>query len=235
MPEQPNIKQDNGNRKGVDRRMVLGAGAVAAAAVGGGLVGAKTSSAATATAPVTAEGPLDKNLNTAPHLFKLTRSEKDAYRGGYLQGANEDTFPILQGQRGSVYFVRLEVGGFREPHWHPTAWELNFVVSGTAKWTILGTHSDGAYRNSVFQAEQGDLVFAPQGHLHYFENARTDMPLEVLVVFNTSAKEPDDDIGVVATLSALPRNVLAAAFGVPESVFAALPTKLEPIVIGQHG
>ncbi|WP_225724778.1 MULTISPECIES: cupin domain-containing protein [unclassified Nocardia] len=177
------------------------------------------------------DGAIDTNLNRAAHLFKLTASERNSFDGGYLQGANEENFPVLRGQKGSVYFVRLEVGGIREPHWHPTAWELNYVISGRAKWTILGTHPDGDYRNDVFEAEQGDLVFAPQGFLHYFENASADAPLDVLVVFNTSAKEPSDDIGIVATVNALPREVLAASFGVPVEAFAQVPTEIKPVGI----
>ncbi|QIS15024.1 cupin domain-containing protein [Nocardia arthritidis] len=79
--------------------------------------------------------------------------------------------------------------------------------------------------------EQGDLVFAPQGFLHYFENASADAPLDVLVVFNTSAKEPSDDIGIVATVNALPREVLAASFGVPMAAFAQVPTEIKPVGI----
>ncbi|MBF6329548.1 cupin domain-containing protein [Nocardia transvalensis] len=232
MPEDSTEHQD-GHGKGIDRRLVLGGGAaVAAAAVGGGLIGAKAGSAEPA--PMPSEGDMETHLDQSSHLFKLTAAQKSTYDGGYLQGANENTFPILRGQRGAVYFVRLEVGGFREPHWHPTAWELNFVISGKSKWTILGTHPDGRYHTTTFEAEQGDLVFAPQGHLHYFENARSDAPLDVLVIFNSSAGEPYDDIGIVASLNAMPRDVLAAAFGVPESTFAPIPAEIEPIVIGRR-
>ncbi len=56
---------------------------------------------------------------------------------------------MLKDQEGSVYFVHPEVGGMREPHWHPTVWELNYVISGRARWTVMGTHPDGTYRNDV--------------------------------------------------------------------------------------
>lgn len=232
MSDESNVKRDSGNQAGVDRRLLLGGGVVAvgAAALGGGLVGAAAASPAD-TAAIAGEGALDTNLNEQSHLFKLSAAERMNFDGGYLQGANEDNFPVLRGQKGSVYFVHLEVGGLREPHWHPTAWELNFIISGTAKWTILGTHPDGTYRNDVFEAQQGDLVFAPQGYFHYFENASADRPLDVLVIFNTSAKEPNDDIGIVATLNSLPREVLAASFGVPVSAFAGVPTEIKPVVI----
>ncbi|WP_225731171.1 MULTISPECIES: cupin domain-containing protein [unclassified Nocardia] len=213
-----------------NRRALLGAGAAAlgGAAVGAALV-ADASTAAADQLPSTAA--LDDNLNTAPHLFHLTAAEPARFDGGTLQGAHEDNFPVLAGQSGSVYFVRLEPGGVREPHWHPTAWELNFVISGTARWTILGTHPEGGYRNDVFDAGKGDLVFAPQGFFHYFENPDATAPLEVLVVFNTSAKEPNDDIGIVGAFNAVPREVLAAAFGVPRAAFDAIPTETKPVVI----
>ena len=165
------------------------------------------------------------------YVFPLTRSEPNSFRGGSLRGAHGRNFPVLQGQNASVYFVHLEVGGMREPHWHPSAWELNYVISGQVRWTILGAHGDGKYHNAVFEAGAGDLVFAPQGFLHYFENASQDQPLDVLVIFNTSTGEPDDDIGIVGALNSLPRDVLAASFGVPESAFEQVPKKVEPVVI----
>lgn len=217
---------------GFNRRAAVGAGVagLGGAVIGGVLAGrAARSSADPAALP--SDGGIDSNLNAAQHLFKLTESEPMRYDGGTLQGAHEGNFPVLAGQRGSVYFVRLEVGGIREPHWHPTAWELNFVVSGRAKWTILGTHPDGDYRNDAFEAGKGDLVFAPQGYFHYFENAHPTEPLEVLVIFNTAAREPHDDIGIVGALNSIPRDVLAASFGIPASAFDGVPTTIEPVVI----
>ncbi|MFE0027488.1 cupin domain-containing protein [Amycolatopsis sp. NPDC059021] len=172
------------------------------------------------------------NGGASPFLFSLSKTAPMTFDGGTLRGANKDTFPVLtEDQKGSVYLVHLDVGGIREPHWHPSAWELNYILSGTAKWTMLGTHGDGSYHNSAFTANQGDLVFAPQGFFHYFENGSKTQGLDVLVIFNTSVGEPSDDIGIVGTLNSLPRDVLAATFGVPESAFKAIPTKIEPVVI----
>ncbi len=178
-------------------------------------------------APAAATEPAQQG---SPHLFPLTTSAPSEYDGGSLRGAHEQNFPVLAGQNGSVYFVTLEVGGIREPHWHPSAWELTFIISGKAKWTILGTHADGGYHNDVFTAEQGDLVFIPQGFFHYFENAG-EQPLQVLVVFNTSSIEPNDDIGIMGSLNSIPRDVLAATFGVPASAFDQVPTEVKPVVI----
>ncbi len=213
----------------VNRRRVLGAGA---GAVGATVAGSMFQ--AGAAEPVSAEAASAARSGRSPYLFQLTRSKPNTFDGGSLRGAHEGNFPVLAGQDGSVYFVHLDVGGIREPHWHPTAWELTFVVSGRAKWTVLGTHPDGSYHNEVFEAEQGDLVFVPQSFFHYFENADRSEPMRGLVVFNTSSEEPNDDIGVVGTLNALPRDVLAACFGVAESAFDQVPREIRPVVITRH-
>ncbi|OLR94435.1 cupin domain-containing protein [Actinokineospora bangkokensis] len=208
----------------ISRRSALGAGVAAATALGA------TVSAAQAGADPAGK-PGKPSGEAHPHLFHLSATTPSNYDGGNLRGANEQNFPVLAGQDGSVYLVHLDPGGIREPHWHPTAWELNYIISGRAEWSILGTHPDGSYLNDVFTANRGDLVFAPQGFFHYFANPSTTEGLDVLVMFNTSVAEPNDDIGVVGTLNSIPREVLAASFGVPVSAFAAVPKDIKPVVI----
>jgi oxalate decarboxylase len=229
------VAQNVSEKPAVNRRTAITTGA---AAVGGGLLaGALVSNAACSNAEqqrTDTVGDIDRNLSQAPHLFKLTASDKTVYDGGTLQGANEDTFPVLRGQNGAVYFVRLDVGGVREPHWHPTAWEMNFIIAGRAEWTIMGTHPDGTYRNDTFEAGQGDLVFVPQGFIHYFENSDPVVPLQVLIVFNTSAAEGNDDIGLLAAFNSVPRDVVATVFGVPVSALAHIPSEIKPVVIAKR-
>ncbi|MDT8914099.1 cupin domain-containing protein [Amycolatopsis sp. PS_44_ISF1] len=209
----------------ISRRNALGAGAGIAAATA---LGAAAPAAADAEP---APSPASPGEGRHPHLFSLAKSAPATYHGGTLRGATEHTFPVLSGQQGSVYLIHLDPGGVREPHWHPTAWELNYVLSGRAEWSILGTHPDGSYHNDVFTAEQGELVFAPQGFFHYFANPSDTEGLDVLALFNTSAAEPNDDIGIVGTLNSLPREILAASFGIPVSAFDRVPRDLKPVVI----
>jgi oxalate decarboxylase len=113
-----------------------------------------------------------------------------------------------------VVFVTLEPGSIREPHWHPSAWEVNVVTSGGATWTLL----DPMGNNESFDAHPGDVIFAPQGSLHYFENKGHE-DLNLVIVFNASTQEGKDDIGIGASISKLPPRVLAAVFGVPAETF----------------
>ncbi len=52
------------------------------------------------------------------------------------------------------------VGGIREPHWHPSAWEINVILAGRSRWVFVGPNGT----QDVFEADKGDVIFAPQGH-----------------------------------------------------------------------
>jgi oxalate decarboxylase len=162
-----------------------------------------------------------------PHLFHLSATAPSRFDGGTLQGAITENWNILSGQQASVYLARLEPRGIREPHWHPSAWELNYVIAGRAKWSILGFEG----QHAIFEANVGDLVFAPQGHFHYFENPSDTEALQVLIVFNTSYSEPKDDVGLLAAMSVIPPEVLSALFGVSKDTFTNMRRKIEPITI----
>ena len=164
-----------------------------------------------------------------PHLFHLASAAASAYAGGDLQGAIASNWPILAGQQGSVYLARLKPGGVREPHWHPSAWELNFVISGKVRWSLVGPNGT----HDGFEGGAGDLVFARQGHFHYFENASDTEDLLVLIAFKADRSEPEDDIGVVASMSALPSDVLGAVFGTAPEFFDRLPRNTERVVIAR--
>jgi oxalate decarboxylase len=162
-----------------------------------------------------------------PHVFHLAAAPPNQFEGGTLQGATEQNWKLLSRQNGSVYLARLQPGGVREPHWHPSGWELNYVVSGRAKWSIVGPKA----MHDHFEAGVGDLVFVPQGHFHYFENASDTEDLVLLIVFNTSVEEPDDDIGLLASLSAIPSDALAAVFKTPPGFFDNLPKRIDRLTI----
>jgi oxalate decarboxylase len=67
--------------------------------------------------------------------------------------------------------------------------------------------------------------------ISFTSKMRESDDLLVLIVFNSSTKEPNDDIGVVHSLKAMPPDVLAAVFGGRPEMFASLPGKLDRVVI----
>ncbi|CAF1204927.1 unnamed protein product [Adineta steineri] len=156
------------------------------------------------------------------NLFHLSKTKALKYEGGNIWQADEISFPILKHQFGSMAIVTLKVGGIRQPHWHPFAWELNFVVSGKSEWSIVGT--DG--RHDSFVANAGDLVFIPRGIFHYFANADREEELKVLIIFNSGQVVEDDDIGIVPSLNEMPVDILAASFGMPKDYFKDIPRNM---------
>lgn len=155
-----------------------------------------------------------ETITSESHLFRLGSMHPRAYDGGTQQQAHEGNFPILKGQEASIQLITLQPGAIREPHWHPSAWEINLVITGVATWVLI----DGNGNHESFDAHVDDLVFAPQGSFHYFENRGTD-DLEVLIVQNTSAPEDNDNLGIGESVSQLPPRVLSAVFGVPAETF----------------
>jgi oxalate decarboxylase len=66
----------------------------------------------------------------------------------------------------AAYLLRLKQGGVYEPHWHPNAAELDYVIEGRARMTIL---SPGGSVDT-FEVSSGQIVFIPPAYFHYIEN-----------------------------------------------------------------
>ncbi len=155
-----------------------------------------------------------ETITSQSHLFHLGDQPLTTYDGGSFQQADEQTFPILKGEEVSVVKLTLQPGGIREPHWHPSAWEINIVTGGIAAWVVV----DGNGNHESFDQHVGDVVFAPQGSFHYFEN-RGPADMKIVIIQNTSAPEAKDNVGIGESISRLPPRVLSAVFGVPAETF----------------
>jgi oxalate decarboxylase len=219
----------------VNRRTVLGgaglAGAAAATAVGVDILasGCRTDKEASPGDDAARFGdprlPAE-TITSQSHLFHLGASPVNKLDGGFFYQADEDNFPILKGEQASIVLLTLQPGGIREPHWHPSAWEINIVTSGVASWALV----DGNGNHESFDQKVGQVVFAPQGSFHYFEN-RGPGDMKIVIIQNTSTPEAKDNIGIGESISRLPPRVLSAIFGVPAKTFESFKKIDEAIVI----
>jgi oxalate decarboxylase len=165
-----------------------------------------------------------------PYLFDLAKSKALVKKpGGTVQGAYEDVFPIVKHQKGAMFLVVLKPGGIREPHWHPNAWEFDYCISGRARMSVVAPKNEW----KEFDVEPGQAVFVPTGFFHYFENIGSE-DLQFLVVFNNSAAESGDDIGISVSRGGVPNHVLAATFGVHARVFHKIPKLYKEVVIASR-
>jgi oxalate decarboxylase len=162
-----------------------------------------------------------------PYLFDLANSKPTVEKpSGMVQGAYDKVFPIVTGQNAAMFLVVLEKGGIREPHWHPTAWEFDYCISGVARMSVVAPNNQW----QSFEVKPGQVVFVPQGYFHYFENIGPE-ELRFLIVFNNSGAESDDDVGISVSLGGVPNSVLAATFGVPESAFDQIPKLHKEVIL----
>lgn len=150
---------------------------------------------------------------SSSHLFHLEQIEPQiATKGGLARIANSKNFSLLKHL--ALFSLRIFKEGIREPHWHPNATELNYVVSGKARLTIL---SPGGKKDS-FELVKGQGSVIPAGFFHHIENIGPS-ELHMTVYFN---HETPDDIGLSGALSVYSDEVLASLFSMDIAFFAKL-------------
>ncbi len=151
---------------------------------------------------------------TARYRLQLERLEPDvANEGGSLIFGRGDGFPVLDGL--AMYSLRMNGRAVREPHWHPNAAELNYVIAGSVRLTIVSPGGDV----ETVDLGAGDISFIPRAYFHHIETLG-DEEAHLAVFFD---HELPADNGVAAALSAYPPELLDAVFGRPPGTFAALP------------
>ena len=126
----------------------------------------------------------------------------------------------------SMYSLTIGGAGMREPHWHPVTAELGYVHRGHGRMTVLAP--DGSI--DTYELRPGDVYFVPRAYPHHIE-ALEDDGIHFLIFFD---QPTPGDIGYRATASAFSREVLSAAFGVPERALPVFPyTPVDPLIVGR--
>ncbi|MFJ3490461.1 cupin domain-containing protein [Leifsonia aquatica] len=126
----------------------------------------------------------------------------------------------------SMYELLIGGNGMREPHWHPVTGELGYVQSGHARMTVLDP--DGAL--DTYELHPGEAYFVPRAYPHHIE-ALGDEGIRFLIFFD---QPTPGDVGYRATASAFSREVLSAAFKVPERDLPTFPfTPVDPLIVAR--
>jgi oxalate decarboxylase len=148
------------------------------------------------------------------HKYRLlAQPPHRTFKGGREWRADSTQFPISRTISGVV--LDLEPGGLRELHWHPTADEWQYVITGLVNVTLFGSH--GRYRTE--QLEKGDVGYIPQGYGHSIENV-CDIAARVLIGFNTGRYAAID---LSQWIAGNPVDILATNFGLPADVIKRFP------------
>jgi oxalate decarboxylase len=153
------------------------------------------------------------NLKGVPPLIQT--------KGGTVSLATANNFEILDGL--ACFLLILKPRGIREPHWHPNAAELDYVLSGKARMTIFSPEN----RVDTFEIGPGEIAYIPSAYFHYIENIGVE-DMQFAVFFNDQQPQ---DIGISGSFGAYSNEVLAAVFGVSPSLLDSLPKYQEDMFI----
>ena len=166
--------------------------------------------------------PADAGLPD-PHKFAVEAQQPAiSYPYGSARLARVQVWPALR--RLSMYSLRIETSGMREPHWHPETAELGYVREGRARMSIL----DPAGGLDTYLLEPGDVYFIPRAYPHQIEVVG-DGPVHFLVFFD---QPTPGDIGYRASASAFSARTLASVFGLSADEFPELPfTPVDPLIV----
>ncbi len=124
----------------------------------------------------------------------------------------------------AAYLLRFKQGAVYEPHWHPNAAELDYVIEGRARMTIL--RPGGSV--DTFEVNSGKIVFIRAAYFHYIENPDSINNMHFAVFFG---HEKPEDIGISGALSAYSNEVLADVFNLDPTLFDKLPKLEEDVFV----
>lgn len=142
--------------------------------------------------------------------------------GGIARLGSTPYFPILKGL--SVFVLDLEPKGIIEPHTHPNAGELNYVIDGKVRFTILGPKNE-IEKNEM---KKGQVFFVPAGYFHYLENSDDSNRSTVASFFSN---ESPQFIGLVGGMSSYSNDILGAVFDKDSKYFNDLPRLVKNVLI----
>lgn len=147
-------------------------------------------------------------------------------KGGTVSLGNANNFGILNGL--ACYLLTLKPKGIREPHWHPNAAELDYVISGRARMTIFSPGD----KVDTFEVGPNEIVFIPPAYFHYIENVNSNEEMRFAVFFN---HERPEDIGISGAFGAYSNEVLGSIFGLESKFLDSLPKYQEDLFVVAGG
>lgn len=127
----------------------------------------------------------------------------------------------------SMYSLRIEEDGMREPHWHPNTGEMGYVNKGSARMSIMDP--DGSV--DTYTLKEGDVYFVPAAYPHQIE-VLGDEEIHFLIFFD---QPMPFDIGYRTSATALSKEVIAATFGVTITELPAFPFVIkDPLIVAKR-
>jgi oxalate decarboxylase len=141
-------------------------------------------------------------------------------KGGEVRVVDSRNFPASKHLAAALVIVKP--GGMRELHWHPTASEWQYYISGKARMTVFFPVDNA--RTADFNTN--DVGYVPSNAPHYIENTGdTD-----LIFLETFASDAFHDVSLNQWLRRVPSEMLKAHLNIDKETAMKIPAeKLEVI------
>jgi oxalate decarboxylase len=139
--------------------------------------------------------------------------------GGEVKIIDRKVFPVTNI---AAAIVRLKPGGLRELHWHPSAPEWQYYVSGKGRMTIF----EAGAKARTMDFTTGDVGYIDISRPHYIENTG-DEELVFLEVFPIADYQ---DISATEWLAHTPSRLVNEHLNTGEDFLRSLPRK-EAVVV----
>ncbi|MCM3551018.1 oxalate decarboxylase family bicupin [Alkalihalobacillus clausii] len=161
--------------------------------------------------------PPETDSGLIPNLrFSFSDAHMQLNHGGWSREITQRDLPIATTLAGVN--MSLTPGGVRDLHWHKQA-EWSYMLLGHAQITAVDQNG----RNFIADVGPGDLWYFPPGIPHSIQGL--DDGCEFLLVFDDGMFSDLSTLSLSDWMAHTPKDVLSANFGVPESVFATIPTE----------
>ncbi len=207
----------NEPRAGTDRRDFL-AGISVLAGAAGLFGGAQQAAGGDTLFMNNVPDPLLAEPTLPSFTFALEKSKGRVLDGSYGKEATVEQLPVSKGLAGVS--MRMEPGVMRELHWHATAAEWAYVISGRVRTTVV----DPEGHTGIDDFVPGDIWYFPRGHGHVLECLGNE-PCHFILVFDNGYFSEFGTFSITDWVGAVPPALLAKNLGVPEATFRAFPKK----------
>ncbi len=155
------------------------------------------------------------DLTLPSFRYRLEQQPPRTDCGGVVRGASVRQFPVSKGIAGAS--MRLQPGCLRELHWHSTAAELGYVVSGSCRTTVLSP--DGAETDTF---GPGDVWYFPRGWGHSIRGIGSS-ECHFILIFDDGAFAEDHTLSITDWLAHTSPAVVSQSLGLGMEWVAKLP------------
>ncbi|WP_454801638.1 cupin domain-containing protein [Mucilaginibacter phyllosphaerae] len=162
---------------------------------------------------------------TLSFRYQLEKETPRLGPGGITRGASLEEFPASVGIAGVS--MRLQPGGMRELHWHANAAEWAYVITGSARTTII--HPDG--NTYIDNFGPGDVWYFPKGYGHSIQ-ATGNTECHFILIFDNGNFSEDHTFSVTDFIASTPPQVVAQNLGITLAEVAQLPKKEAYFALG---